>query len=190
MNNIEYANEALQHARKVTPLKSSNKQRSGKVGEEERLKKAQAAEELVHGKYPGLVMPEDWAKLAETEGFGNCTHLSGIAKRFLDAKRVTSTQVQLGNPGDHVFLVVGRKDAVGDLPRRFEEWDKEFAICDPWANIVCSSPEYPQQWRLKMKKWSSRGKKVRYGDRWILPDSDEWMGSLEKCEKLVMCWDF
>ncbi len=190
MTNLDYAKEALQHARQMTPLKSSNKQRPGKPGEEDRLKKAQAAEEQVHGKYPGLDMPEEWAKLAQDQGFGNCTHLSGIAKRFLDAKKVPSTQVQLTSPGDHVFLVVGRKDAPGELPQKLEEWNKEFAICDPWAKIVCSPPEYPQQWRSKMTKWSNAGKKVRYGDRWILPDSDEWLNSLEKCNKVVVCWDF
>lgn len=67
---------------------------------------------------------------------------------------------------------------IGTLDQRFVtqpliDWPKHLYICDPWANIACPAPEYPEQFARKMEKWIRDDKLIQSGPdpEWELPDA-------------------
>src|SRR5262249_2959089 len=102
-----------------------------------------------------------------------CGELAVVAFFFLKKENVQPVKVvQLKSPGDHVFVVLGSPTNLADV----DSWGSDVFICDPWANIACSSNQYKVQWLTKMTSWSAKGKWL-WGDktqRFIDPLGDDW----------------
>ncbi|MDR0217506.1 MAG: hypothetical protein LBI71_01260 [Enterobacteriaceae bacterium] len=60
----------------------------------------------------------------------------------------------------HTFLMLANYHFNrNQLPNIFQKnINSEAWICDPWANIVCQSHQYPLEWNIKMLKWRAKGK--------------------------------
>ncbi len=69
--------------------------------------------------------------------------------------------LMFGDPYDHCIAVITHpretqhKPTLNHLYRALPDhsW-----VCDPWANIACSSEEYIARWQRKMSVWNSKGK--------------------------------
>ncbi|AOM41245.1 hypothetical protein [Xenorhabdus hominickii] len=69
--------------------------------------------------------------------------------------------ITFNDPYDHGLVVVMLPEKAQDLP----ELNKVYGalpdnawVCDPWANIACSSKEYNTRWKVKMLRWHLVGK--------------------------------
>lgn len=93
---------------------------------------------------------------------GNCGENAVLAfyylldrARRLDAAAGTQVQIMrvyMPVPVDHAFVLVGTRP-YGHSRSILDNT----MICDPWTKIVCPLEHFDQAWRMKMKKWSSRG---------------------------------
>ena len=110
---------------------------------------------------------------------GNCTDMVAVASWYATNMDIGVCWVAvIEDPGDHVFCVITdgdppRWDCVGQYRRdRSGDW-----VIDPWANVYCRLRDYERDFRLKMDKWTQRGKRIRYKSRvlrvdgWAVPNS-------------------
>lgn len=77
---------------------------------------------------------------------------------------------------DHEFTVIGTMTPEL-LLKPFREWPSHLHVCDPWANICCPVPEYPEHFEKKMAKWSDGRKLILVEEgTWDLPSRcPRWM---------------
>ncbi|MDX7988304.1 hypothetical protein FE392_13335 [Xenorhabdus sp. 12] len=74
---------------------------------------------------------------------------------------------------DHAFLIIAKHFSFSIKDIFKKNYNSEIWVCDPWANIVCRSYEYPLEWKVKMLKWSSVGKVIQKKGVFVKPtDSD------------------
>jgi hypothetical protein len=130
-----------------------------------------------------------FGRLAMHRGVGNCGEQAAAAYSLLnqpcEAENVYLDIVEVIPPGHHNFVVLGDPDTFGNYsndkryPKSFSDWPAESVICDPWAKIACYAPNYPNEWRAKMSKWSARDMGINY-DR---PTDALWYNSLDAFDK-------
>jgi hypothetical protein len=92
------------------------------------------------------------AQWARAYGAGNCGDLAAVAFDYLRKVGVFPIDYLELIKGDHAFLAIGRKDSE-DL-QDFTAWVNGF-ICDPWADIACPAPQFPQKWADQMRAWTA-----------------------------------
>lgn len=72
---------------------------------------------------------------------GNCYEYALIALEYMVKNNPdVNSEVFYIQGGDHVFLVIGRKE--GSNSRDPKTWGNEAFICDPWSNSVYPAKEY------------------------------------------------
>lgn len=109
----------------------------------------------------------------------NCLGLAVAAMDYVRS-RYPDIQVSLLNLANHhAVSVLGIiEEKTGRLPLR--EWAAHLYVCDPWANIVCPAPEYPDKFVAKMEKWESVDKVIRNSsEEWISPTDSKWLACVE-----------
>lgn len=83
----------------------------------------------------------------------------------------------------HTLMTLGEiKPEIATLP--LGAWPDDIHICDPWANITCPAPEYPQKFLQKMEKWKSGNKMIQTGSEWINPTSEKWRSCVGEPPKI------
>lgn len=202
---LEWALRACKFARESRPLGSINRRHEGESRErEERRLKAEAGVATYHRKYtlqnhddPFIVREwVDYAVAVKKAEAGNCHAMATLALCYLLYYEVFPlTLVELEDPGDHTFLIVGSDEkysTIGDMINdHLENWGAGVFICDPWANLACPAARYKIDWQEKMQKWSAHKKQVSYQGEgetrsaWIDPCRQDWYQSVVKHRRVI-----
>lgn len=122
-----------------------------------------------------------------SRGIWNSTSINcdGLALSAMDFISHAHPNVQVSSvelPG-HRLAVVGTIDAKC-IRSPLSEWPSHLYICDPWANIVCPAPEYPERFAKKMEKWESEHKKISSDGEWISPTNEKWVSCTKEVPKI------
>jgi len=59
-------------------------------------------------------------------------------------------------------------------------WSEHIHVCDPWTNINCSAPEYPEKFLKKMEKWDKGNKLIHDSREWINPTNEKWRACVKE----------
>lgn len=211
MNAIDAAVEALTYARHaLANYKAANKRPAFATEQEKEMwsmkhQSTEGAKGQVEGlrkakNYAAIVWDMDqviaYGKAAAKIGAGNCMEFAAVACVKLNKLRGVPPfyAVELEPPADHVFVAIGQDpDGTGEFPMDFADWHSNSAICDPWANIACQSPNYPTEWHDKMDKWNLARKElpkpklgVHFGgmSEWVSPRDPFWFDGIVISRKL------
>ncbi|MGS0740256.1 hypothetical protein ACVBEF_00205 [Glaciimonas sp. GG7] len=113
----------------------------------------------------------------------NCAGLALAVKDYVACKH-RGVQVSSLIFPTHALAAVGTiAPEYADLP--LEEWPEHIYVCDPWANITCSAPDYPAKFAEKMEKWSNDNKEIYTDDHaWINPTDEKWVSSVKEIPKI------
>ncbi len=100
-----------------------------------------------------LTMPSmirGWAAKATHMGCGNCGEQAAIAFEFLRAGDYRPLEYVIFDPGDHAFVVIGRRK--GSQLNDIGTWGPEAVVCDAWDGKAYLAREIPQKMHKKHKK--------------------------------------
>jgi len=170
MSLLQLSKSAIAYARECVPMKSDNKgYAQGHVkrpSPDEIMKRDFALANLRKAAYPVQGCKIDavihYGRLVQSYGAGNCLEQCAAASVYLSWQLRDNAHsfrlIYFAPPGDHIFIVLDQPH--GAYPKDFSTWSVTAVICDPWAKIACTAPEYPQKWTEKMDKWSARNMNV------------------------------
>lgn len=140
----------------------------------------------------GIENPSAEANLAKSDcevwaGYHcNCAALA-IAAQHVVAQQEPTIQTSLVElTVDHVFAVIGSvRPELVCLP--IQEWPAHLFICDPWANICCPAPDYPDRFKEKMAKWGRGGKRILSAEQeWVAPDRPGWLLGAHRASRIIV----
>jgi hypothetical protein len=179
--NEEVAKEALKMVRlalykkKYGSYKSTNKFRTTDPYQE--LRRVTSGEFCTFKKFEDIGSPRvRSAMLSRSIWQSTSVNCDGLALSALDFISRTHPNVQVSSvsvPG-HTLALVGTID-ITCINSPFSEWPSHLYVCDPWANIACPAPEYPQRFAQKMEKWESEHKQIFSGGEWLSPTNEKWV---------------
>ncbi|MBI6549081.1 hypothetical protein [Xenorhabdus lircayensis] len=69
--------------------------------------------------------------------------------------------LMFNDPYDHCISVITHPEHTPHIPtinKPYRILPDNSWVCDPWANIACSSETYNTRWQNKMQKWDEKGK--------------------------------
>lgn len=109
----------------------------------------------------------------------NCHGLAVAAMDYVKSRYPNMQVALLGFATDHAVAVLGTLEAeLKAAP--LNKWPKHLFICDPWANIVCSAPEYRDKFFAKMEKWKSVDKLIlNSSNEWVCPINSKWLACVD-----------
>jgi hypothetical protein len=186
---LRYGKGVLEDVRRVykdSEFKASNKIRAGldSVQEEERIKKAVAETDKVFAQFTNVSKATELASKAQGH---NCYTLSLLA---LDKLKSQGVESRMLSTTAHACVAMGSIPK-GKLPEDMRQWPSDIGICDPWANIICAAPDYPNLFEAKMAKWKEAGKVLIDGDnKRIAPDDPNWMTEVLRAPRMISKGDF
>lgn len=118
----------------------------------------------------------------------NCDGLARSAVDFISRTHPNIQASTLAIPG-HTLAVVGTIEAKS-ITSPLSEWPSHLYVCDPWANIVCPAPEYPQRFAEKMEKWEADNKKILHNGKWISPTDKTWVSCAKEVPNIATRFAF
>lgn len=189
--NGECANEALRavrlalYSKKHGSFKSTNKFSLKRI-ESERVRLTQGKFAVMND--PSAVNRRHYAAL-RSKNIWESTHINcdGLTAAAMDyvSHRHPRVPVSLGGVPEHAFAIIGAvKPEYASLT--LDKWPSHLYVCDPWANIACSAPEYPDKFMEKMKKWHDNGKLVLTRDgTWISPQNPKLLYCVKNVPRVI-----
>ncbi|MCG1043138.1 hypothetical protein KQH60_11575 [Mycetohabitans sp. B8] len=187
--NEKYAHEALHsvrlalYSKEYGSFKSSNKfSPARRELEVERLRKGKFA----HWHNPSAINSRHNVALRSKNIWQstqiNCDGLAAAVTDYI-AYRHPLAPVSTGALPGHAFAIIGAIDPENvNLP--LSAWPSHIYICDPWANIACPAPEYPDKFEQKMKKWHESGKFIGTDGKWISSLDPKWLSCVNETPKI------
>ncbi|MGQ3887654.1 hypothetical protein ACQUW5_01320 [Legionella sp. CNM-1927-20] len=118
--------------------------------------------------------------LCKKFSLGSCTELSFIALDYVinNAPSNVNAEIFQLNNGDHLFLVIGRKE--GSDPTKPESWGECAYICDPWSNKVYPASQYLTNLKGFFSLTEREADVVSYKN--YIKDFDKSTHSVEPCK--------
>ncbi|WAS95096.1 hypothetical protein [Nannocystis punicea] len=139
-------------------------------GEVERWPPMGAADKAVDGEIRGagfmMAAKRHVAKslVNERRGLGNCGEMStAVLRELVDylLQHRRTARIDSIQQGDHEFVAIDPpKPGNGIYPGNFLDWPEDSIIVDPWMEIVCPAPGYPDAMRAKAAEWASQNKTI------------------------------
>jgi hypothetical protein len=188
---LRIAEEVLEQVRKTfykpPNFKSSNKARTLVDREQENARINNAYQEIGQWRatLPAISHHDLIDKIKRSQGH-NCGELALLAVDSLLARGANAVKIGIGGDANtHGFAAIMPMDGVDVLSRDMKNWSNNIIICDPWMNIVCPAPKFPELFLEKMDKWAKAGKLVNNGKAFIDANNKKWTDSIINGEKMV-----